>query len=82
MYDLVFLAIGLPLGIAAAAVGRTVILGPRYGVEKATSKWFLNVVLLVVLLALIGGVALLRQSIKGPPTAFDVLEGEALPPAE
>lgn len=82
MYDLIFLAIGLPLGIAAAAVGRTVMLGPQYRVEKATTKWFLNVLLLVALLAMIAGVALLRQTIKGPPTVFDVMEGEApLPPA-
>ena len=80
MYDLIFLAIGIPLAIAAAAVGRTVVLGPRYKVEKATTQWFLNVLLLVVLLALIAGVALLRQSMQGPPTVFDVLEGEALPP--
>ncbi len=77
MYDLVFLAIGIPLALAAAAVGRTVMLGPKYGVEKATARWLLNLLLLVVLVALIGSLALLRQSIQGPPTAFTILEGEA-----
>ena len=47
MYDLVFLAITVPLGFAAAAVGRTVMQGPQYKVEKATTKWFLNVLLLL-----------------------------------
>ena len=81
MYDLVFLAITVPLGFAAAAVGRTVMQGPQYKVEKDTTKWLLNILLLVTILALIGGVALLRQTIKGPTTVFDVIEGEALPPA-
>ena len=77
MFDLIFLAIAIPLAILTAAVGRTVIMGPQYKVEKATTKWLLNVVLLVVLLAFAAGVAMLRASMKGPPTAFEVLDQQA-----
>ena len=81
MNDLAFFTVGILLAIVTAAVGRTVVQGPQYKVEKAMTKWLLNCVLLVILLALIGGLAMLRQSMKGPPTVFDVLEGESeLPP--
>lgn len=80
MYDLIFLAIGIPLALAAAAVGRTVIQGPKYGVEQATSRWLLDGLLLLILLGLIGALALVRQSIDQPPTAFDIIEGEGMAP--